>query len=192
MQTGWEGQKNQLRCFFSFIYFPSSSVKKKEAVSISLLTSFLWGCGVFFELLDFFFSPAKLSSLLVLFIILSTERGEKEWILEEKQKPAASCVLSYPAAFWPGTRRLATPTHTAGNWVCRAQWRRRKPFTASLLTDCHCAVPFMSTPPLIGTGIKISFGQQTARVSSREIKARQEIKGLALFPPLTHGQVFPL
>lgn len=119
IHTDWEGQRKQLGYFFSFLYF--SSVKGIFP-SFQLSTDLLFVC---FSAFFFFFlkllnlvSPAKLPTAPVLFIILSTERNEKERILEEKQKPAISLILNYPVACRLGTRGVATLTHTAENWVC--------------------------------------------------------------------------
>lgn len=170
----------QHRCLStSFIDQPFCSVLFSAGLVSLLRFSF------FFSLLNVV-SPAKLPSAPLLFILLGTERDEKEWILEEKSKPAISYILNYPVACWLGTRRLACWYIQLKIGFAMYGGVKWKPFTISL-TDCYCVVPFMNTPLIIGTAIKMFFGWQTAQVSSREIKAGKQVKRLAMFLSLTHG-----
>lgn len=129
MQTGWEGQKNQLRCFFSFIYFPSSSVKKKEAVSISLLSSFLWGCGVFFELLDFFFpSQTVFPSCSVYYT--EHRKGWKGMNLGRETKARSQLCSQLPCSILTGNKK-----------TCHADtysWKLGLPCTVASKKAFHC------------------------------------------------------
>lgn len=51
-------------------------------------------------------------------------------------------------------------------------------------------MPSVSALPLISMGIKMSFGQEAAQVSSGEIKAGKADKKLAIFLSLAHRQVY--